>query len=122
MIALIITTTQYSNALKNYGFTQGDIGKALVTFADTRAATRGIIAYQQKDLIDSTKTIHDTKKQKFLDYMTTVEKAMTSDEEKARKLKHSLRNTGHWKIRSSKQVLRLMQRAVLKLRRRNQVI
>ena len=83
LIALIITTTQYSNALKNYGFTQGDIGKALVTFADTRAATRGIIAYQQKDLIDSTKTIHDTKKQKFLDYMTTVEKAMTSDEEKA---------------------------------------
>ena len=83
LIALIITTTQYSNALKNYGFTQGDIGKALVTFADTRAATRGIIAYQQKDLIDSTKTIHDTKKQNFLDYMTTVEKAMTSDEEKA---------------------------------------
>ena len=83
LIALIITTTQYSSALKNYGFTQGDIGKALVTFADTRAATRGIIAYQQKDLIDSTKTIHDAKKQKFLDYMTTVEKAMTSDEEKA---------------------------------------
>ena len=83
LIALIITTTQYSNALKNYGFTQGDIGKALVTFADTRAATRGIIAYQRKDLIDSTKTIHDAKKQKFLDYMTTVEKAMTSDEEKA---------------------------------------
>ena len=83
LIALIITTTQYSNALKNYGFTQGDIGKALVTFADTRAATRGIIAYQQKDLIDSTKTIHDTKKQKFLDCMTTVEETMTSDEEKA---------------------------------------
>ena len=115
LIALIITTTQYSSALKNYGFTQGDIGKALVTFADTRAATRGIIAYQQKDLIDSTKTIHDAKKQKFLSIMTTVEENMTSDEE-------SLRNTGHWKIRSSKQVLRQMQRAVLKLRRRNQVI
>ena len=83
LIALIITTTQYSRALKNYGFAQGDIGKALVTFADTRAATRGIIAYQQKDLIDSTKTIHDAKKQKFLDYMTTVEETMTSDEEKA---------------------------------------
>lgn len=83
LIALIITTTQYSSALKNYGFAQGDIGKALVTFADTRAATRGIIAYQQKDLIDSTKTIHDAKKQKFLDYMTTVEETMTSDEEKA---------------------------------------
>ena len=83
LIALIITTTQYSSALKNYGFTQGDIGKALVTFADTRAATRGIVAYQQKDLIDSTKTIHDAKKQKFLDYMTTVEETMTSDEEKA---------------------------------------
>lgn len=83
LIALIITTTQYSSALKNYGFTQGGIGKALVTFADTRAATRGIIAYQQKDLIDSTKTIHDAKKQKFLDYMTTVEETMTSDEEKA---------------------------------------
>ena len=83
LIALIITTTQYSSALKNYGFAQGDIGKALVTFADTRAATRGIIAYQQKDLIDSTKTIHDAKKQKFLDYMTTVEKVMNSDEEKA---------------------------------------
>ena len=73
VIALIVVNSRYASALVNYGFSQGDIGKALVTFADTRAATRGIIAYQQKDLIDSTKTIHDTKKQKFLDYIMSDE-------------------------------------------------
>ena len=50
LIALIITTTQYSNALKNYGFTQGDIGKALVTFADTRAAILKMM-YEQDHLL-----------------------------------------------------------------------
>lgn len=39
VVMLIVTTTLYKNALNNYGFSQGDIGKAMVAFTDTRSAT-----------------------------------------------------------------------------------
>ena len=42
-IAMIFMVGKYKYALTNYGFSQGDIGKALVTFADTRSATRATI-------------------------------------------------------------------------------
>ena len=45
IIAMIIMAFSYSNALVNYGFSQGDIGKAMVAFADARSATRAIIGY-----------------------------------------------------------------------------
>ena len=66
LIALIITTTQYSSALKNYGFTQGDIGKALVTFADTRAATRGIMLISRRILLTVPKLFMMLRNRSFL--------------------------------------------------------
>lgn len=33
VIMLLITLSQYKNALTNYGFSQGDIGKAMVWYA-----------------------------------------------------------------------------------------
>ena len=49
IIVLGIMSTQYSDALKYYGFSQGDIGKAMVAFTETRSCTRGLIGY--KDLV-----------------------------------------------------------------------
>lgn len=40
VIVMIILSNQYSRALVEYGFSQGDIGKAMVVFADARSATR----------------------------------------------------------------------------------
>lgn len=74
---------RYSYALKYYGFAQGDLGKALVTFADTRSATRAVIGYDNQEQIDTVKGIHDTKKQAFMEYMEVVGTTIVSDEERA---------------------------------------
>ena len=40
VIALIVIAGRYSYALKNFGFAQGDIGKAMFEFADLRSSLR----------------------------------------------------------------------------------
>lgn len=82
-IALIFISNRYTYALQNYGFSQGDIGKAMIMFADTRSSTRGIIGYDDDDLIASMAESHDTNKQKFENYWDTVHNTLTTSEEEA---------------------------------------
>ena len=81
-IAMLITMTQYKSALTNYGFSQGDIGKAMTVFTDARSATRGIIGYEDEDLINSLVTTHEEKKQAFTEYWETVGETTVSQKEK----------------------------------------
>lgn len=81
-VAMLITMTQYKSALTNYGFSQGDIGKAMTVFTDARSATRGIIGYQDTDLINSLVTTHEEKKQAFTEYWATVGETTVSKTEK----------------------------------------
>ena len=81
-VMLLITMTQYKSALTNYGFSQGDIGKAMVTFADTRSAARGVIGYNDPKLVDSMQKVHDEKKEKFTNYWKTVAATVTKSSEK----------------------------------------
>lgn len=46
--AMLVMGVQYNHALTNYGFSQGDIGKMMITFADTRSNLRAAIGYQDK--------------------------------------------------------------------------
>lgn len=82
VIMLTVTTTQYKSALVNYGFSQGDIGKAMIVFADSRSATRGIIGYNDESLIADMQTTHDEKKAKFEQYWATVADTVTKSSEK----------------------------------------
>lgn len=81
--AMIYTSSQYAYALKNYGFSQGDIGKAMVTFADARSASRAIIGYVDEDVIQKAVETHDAKKKSFTEYIQAVESTLTSAEETA---------------------------------------
>lgn len=83
VVMLIISNSLYKNAMVNYGFSQGDIGKAMVTFADTRSAARGVIGYDQKDLIQETMDTHKEKKEKFDAYWKAVEKTVTKATERS---------------------------------------
>ena len=83
IIALIFISNRYTYALQNYGFSQGDIGKAMIMYADTRSSTRGIIIYDDADLIASMVESHDTNKQKFENYWDTVHNTLTTSEEEA---------------------------------------
>ena len=53
LVAMIAMSSAYSNAMVNYGFSQGDIGKAMVKFADTRSATRAAIGYYEPTAIEN---------------------------------------------------------------------
>ena len=72
IIVLGIMSTQYSDALKYYGFSQGDIGKAMVTFTETRSCTRGLIGYTDPDVLSTLSENHDTKKESFEKYWSEV--------------------------------------------------
>lgn len=82
-IAVIVVGSRYDSALTNFGFSQGDIGRMMVTFADTRSNLRGVVGYDNLDLVDSCYDAYWERKQKCEDYMATVENTCVSKEEKA---------------------------------------
>lgn len=81
VVMLIVTMTLYKNALNNYGFSQGDIGKAMVAFTDTRSATRAIIGYDDDSLVSQMSDTHDERKATFEQYWEIVDEVTTTSEE-----------------------------------------
>lgn len=80
LIALIIISNRYSYALKNFGFAQGDIGKALFEFADSRSSLRAAIGYDDSDAIATVVQQHKENKLLFEQYFAEVEKTIVSDD------------------------------------------
>ncbi len=81
-VLMLVVSMRYSSALTYYGFSQGDIGKAMVTFAETRSATRGLIGYTDPDVLSTMSDTHDTKKESFQKYWADIESSIkTSDEQ-----------------------------------------
>ena len=80
VIAMIFVSARYNSALEHYGFIQGDVGKALASFAGTRSALRGAIGYIETDSIQNQNTIYSTKKSNFETYMSDVKSKIDSSE------------------------------------------
>ena len=76
--ALLIMTWMYNNALTNYGFSQGDIGKAMTVFADARSDLRGAIGYDEEGIIKDLKEDYYVKQDSFNTYLAEVEKSMVT--------------------------------------------
>ncbi len=83
LLALIILSNRYSYALKNFGFAQGDIGKAMFEFADARSSLRAAIGYDDADTIAKVTAEHDQNKQDFMEYFADVEKTVVSADGRA---------------------------------------
>ena len=77
IVALIIVSARYEYVLSNYGFTQGDIGKAMVSFSESRSALRTVIGYDDEDEIDNGIEVHDQKKASFEKYMQDIKDEIT---------------------------------------------
>lgn len=73
--ALLIMTRMYNNALTNYGFSQGDIGKAMTAFADARSDLRGAIGYDEEGIIKGLKEDYYVKQDSFNTYLAEIEKS-----------------------------------------------
>lgn len=78
VVALLIVSSRYANALHNYGFAQGDIGKAMFEFAECRSALRAAIGYDDEDAIKKVVGQHDENKALFEEYFATVENTIVS--------------------------------------------
>ena len=81
-IAIFAMSSQYEHAMSSYGFSQGDIGKAMVTFSEARSSLRAVISYKSTTEINSEKNEYQTKKQLFDTYLSEVEKSMVTKEGK----------------------------------------
>lgn len=80
LIALIVIFNRYSYALTNFGFAQGDIGKALFEFADARSSLRAAIGYDNADAIANVVKQHEEGKVRFDSYFAQVEKTIVSED------------------------------------------
>ena len=96
LIALLVVANRYSFALKNYGFSQGDIGKMMTTFADSRSATRAVIGYTDDELVKTSLETHDKKKEACLGYFKDMEKGLTNSEEREQYEKISKSLDEYW--------------------------
>lgn len=82
VIAMISISVRYNNALTNYGFVQGDIGKAMVVLSESRSAIRGAIGYVETDAINDQKNLFEQKKESFMTYFEDVKSKCTDGEAK----------------------------------------
>ena len=78
LIAMIGISARYSYALENFGFAQGDIGRAMFEFADIRSSLRAAIGYDDQEAIDVVSKQHDEKKVVFEECFAEVEKTIVS--------------------------------------------
>ena len=76
--ALLIMTRMYNHALTNYGFSQGDIGKAMTVFADARSDLRAAIGYDEEGIIKELKEDYYVKQDSFNTYLAEIEKSMVT--------------------------------------------
>ena len=81
-IAIFAMSSLYEHGMSNYGFSQGDIGKAMVTFSEARSSLRTVISYKSTTQINSEKKEYQTKKQLFGTFLSEVEKSMVTKEGK----------------------------------------
>ena len=78
IIALLVMTSTYNNALNNYGFSQGDIGKAMTAFSGARSEVRAAVGYTDEDIISDAKDTYYTRKDSFQQYLDDIESSMVT--------------------------------------------
>lgn len=98
LITMIVMSRLYASAIVNYGFSQGDIGRVMTQFADTRSAMRGIVGYDDQDAINKLLSDRATYKENFTKEFNNLESSMVTAENK--KLYSDIKNklVDYWKL------------------------
>ena len=105
IVALLIAAIQYEKALSQYGFTQGDIGKAVAAFSESRSALRAVVGYDDQAVIDKQVELHDQKKAAFESYMDELNHSIKFTEGRDAYNKVLQELDGYWELDA--QVLKL---------------
>ena len=72
-IALFAMSTSYNHAMANYGFSQGEIGKAMTVFSEARSSLRAVIGYNETSQIAEEKKDEAAGVVKVIEYDLTDE-------------------------------------------------
>ncbi|MDE7252650.1 MAG: MCP four helix bundle domain-containing protein [Acetatifactor sp.] len=80
VIALIIISNRYADALENYGFAQGDIGRAMYEFSEARSSLRAAIGFDDEAVIQKTVVTYEECKAAFNEAFAEVENSIVSKE------------------------------------------
>ncbi|MDE7324881.1 MAG: MCP four helix bundle domain-containing protein [Lachnospiraceae bacterium] len=80
LIVMIFLSIRYSYALTNFGFAQGDIGRAMFDFADIRSSLRAAIGYDDEEAIAQVVQMHDELKIAFERDFAQVENTIVSED------------------------------------------
>lgn len=98
LITVIVVAKIYADALNDYGFAQGDVGKAMTYFAETRSALRGVIGYDEMSAIESMLSSHDENVKLFEQSFAELESTMVSEANKAIYNDISAKLADYWKL------------------------
>ncbi len=98
LVVLIVVAAVYASALKNYGFAQGDVGKAMTYFAEARSALRGCIGYDELDAVQSLRSAHDEYVENFNRSFAELEKFMVTKENQNIYRDISSKLEAYWKL------------------------
>ncbi len=98
LITVIVVANIYAGALTDYGFAQGDVGKTMTYFAETRSALRGVIGYDAQSAIDSMIVDHDKNVELFEKSFADLESYMVTAANKEIYNKISSDLVEYWKL------------------------
>lgn len=82
LISMIVIAVIYSNTLEDYGFAQGDIGKTITYFAESRSSLRGCIGFDDETAIENIRKVHDETAEAFKESFADLKSVMVSAENK----------------------------------------
>lgn len=100
-ISLFAISARYEHALTNFGFSQGDIGKAMTSFAEARSALRAAIGYMDEDIVNSLTERYGLAKEAFQSDIEMAGSTMVTDEGKAAYAAVASQLDSYWELSDS---------------------
>ena len=83
LAVMILITANFKNAMNNYALPQGDIALFMNEYAECRSNMRGIIGYEDQDMIDLLVKKHEVRKETTYERLAAIKKTMDTDEGRA---------------------------------------
>ena len=98
VIAMGVLANRYTYILDNFAFPQGDVGKAMVAFSETRSSLRAVIGYDDDSSLTELQETYYQKQEVFEKYMKEIKASMVSDEGKEAFNKIEEDMNGYWEV------------------------
>lgn len=80
IISMIFVTKEFKYAMNNYALPQGDIALFMNEYAECRSNMRGIIGYEDQNLVNSLLERHETRKETTYQRLAEIKKTIVTDE------------------------------------------